>query len=127
MSDLFSLLKDISDQLPGCVMASIVDQTTGMQLAAVSEGDQAAAAGADAFQSELYREATNLVPLIGAKGEVESIVLETEGKTLVAEPIGETGYFWHVATDGETTLGFTQAIMRKFRSRVLEDVTELVG
>ena len=58
---------------------------------------------------------------------VESLVLESDGTTYLSEPIGESGYFWHVATAGETTLGFVQAIMRKFRERLLDDVHALVA
>ena len=42
MSDLFSLLEDISDQLPNCTMVSIVSLDSGMQLA--SEAEDAAKA-----------------------------------------------------------------------------------
>lgn len=108
-------------------MASIVDLESGMQLACVADGENASAAGADAFQSELYRKVEELVPVLGTDGPLESVVLESDGTTFVSEPIGGTGYFWHVATDGDTTLGFTQAIMRKFRSKVLDSVIELVG
>ncbi len=127
MSDLFSVLEDLSAQLPGCKMASIVDLESGMQLACVTQADAAGAAGADAFQSELYRRVEQLVPSLGADGPLESVVLESGETTFVSEPIGGTGYFWHVATASKTTLGFTQAIMRKFRTRILESVTALVG
>jgi hypothetical protein len=91
-------------------------------------GDAAAnAAGADAFQSELYRKVGELVPVLDCEGPLKSVVLESEGTTFVSEPVGETGYFWHVATDADATLGFTQAIMRKFRTRVLDSVNALVG
>ena len=127
MADLFSVLEDISAQLPGCKMASIVDLESGMQLACVADGKATSAAGADAFKSELYRKVDELVPLLNAQGSLESVVLESEATTFVSEPVGETGYFWHVATDANTTLGFVQAIMRKFRGRVLESVNTLVG
>lgn len=127
MSDLFSLLEDIAEQLPGCQMASIVDLESGMQLASVGEHDAAATAGADAFQSELYRRAAELVERLDAEGPIETVVLESNGTTFVSEPIGESGYFWHVATEANTTLGFTRAVMRKYRGRVLEGVEALVG
>lgn len=126
MSDLFSLLKDISEQLPGCQMVSIVDRATGMQLASVGSDDSASSAGADAFQSELYRRAAALVEQLD-EGPVETVVLESDGTTFVSEPIGESGYFWHVATRDDTTLGFTRAIMNKNRARVLEGVEGLIG
>lgn len=127
MPDLFSDLEDLSAQLPGCKMASIVDLESGMQLACITDADAAGAAGADAFQSEMYRRVEQLVPTLGADGPLESVVLVSEQTTFVSEPIGHTGYFWHVATDTKTTLGFTQAIMRKYRTRILESVTALVG
>lgn len=126
MSDLFSLLNDISEQLPGCQMVSIVDGRTGMQLASVGQHDNASSAGADAFQSELYRRAAELADAFDDEA-VETVVLESAGTTFVSEPIGESGYFWHVATRDDTTLGFTRAIMGKNRARVLEGVEGLVG
>jgi predicted regulator of Ras-like GTPase activity (Roadblock/LC7/MglB family) len=127
MADLFSVLQDLSAQLPGCKMVSIVDLESGMQLASVAEGLAAGAAGADAFQSELHRKVDELVPTLDCDGPLESVVLESDETTFIAEPIGETGYFWHVATSADTTLGFTQAIMRKYRNRILESVSALVG
>jgi hypothetical protein len=127
MADLFSVLQDLSAQLPGCKMASIVELASGMQLACVAEGVATSAAGADAFQSELHRKVEELVPTLDCEGPLESVVLESDETTFISEPIGTTGYFWHVATDSETTLGFTQAIMRKFRGRILDSVNTLVG
>jgi predicted regulator of Ras-like GTPase activity (Roadblock/LC7/MglB family) len=127
MADLFSVLQDLSAQLPDCKMASIVDLESGMQLACVADGVAANAAGADAFQSELHRKVGELVPTLDCEGLLESVVLESDETTFVSEPVGETGYFWHVATGTDTTLGFTQAIMRKYRGRVLDSVNDLVG
>ncbi len=125
--DLFKVLEDLSAQLPGCKMASIVDLESGMQLACVAPKHATSAAGADAFQSELYRQLEELIPTLDCDGPLESIVLESSETTFVSEPVGHTGYFWHVATDQNTTLGFTQAIMRKYRSRIEESVKSLVG
>lgn len=125
--DLFSVLEDLSAQLPGCKLASIVDLESGMQLASVAPGNAAGAAGADAFQSELYRHLEELVPTLDCDGPLEAVVLESSETTFVSEPVGNTGYFWHVATDGSTTLGFTQAIMRKYRTRIADSVHALVG
>lgn len=127
MSDLFHILEELSNQLPGCKMASIVDLQTGMQLASVGGAGGAKAAGADAFQSELYNQLGGLSEALGAVGEPEMLVVESGQTTFVSELIGESGYLWHVATDAETTLGFTQAIMRKYRERVTQGVAQLVG
>jgi hypothetical protein len=127
MADLFSVLEDLSAQLPGCKMASIVDLESGMQLASVAGELVAQAAGADAFQSEMYGRIEALVGVLGTDGGPQSVVLECDRTTFVSELIGQTGYFWHVATDSGTTLGFTQAIMRKYRSRIADGVIGLVG
>lgn len=108
-------------------MASIVDLESGMQLASVAGALSAQAAGADAYQSELYRRINGLVEVLGAEGAPEMVVMECDQSTFVSELVGESGYFWHIATDVSTTLGFTQAIMRKFRGRVTESVYELTG
>jgi|GEM_PF-2469488 len=127
MSDLFGILEELAAQLPGCKMASIVDRHSGMQLASVSGGRGAQAAGADAYQSESYRSIDSLAQVLGTEGAPEMVVMECEHSTFVSELVGQSGYFWHIATDVSTTLGFTQAIMRKFRARVTESVYELTG
>lgn len=108
-------------------MASIVDLESGMQLASVAGALSAQAAGADAYQSELYRRVSDLVEVLGTEGAPEMVVMECDQSTFVSELVGQSGYFWHIATDVNTTLGFTQAIMRKFRGRVTESVYELTG
>lgn len=127
MSDLFGVLEELAAQLPGCKMASIVDLNSGMQLASVAGELSAQAAGADAYQSELYRRIDDLVGVLGTDGAPEMVVMECEQSTFVSELIGQSGYFWHIATDVSTTLGFTQAIMRKFRGRIAESVLDLTG
>lgn len=127
MADLFTLLKDVRDDLPGCKLASIVDLESGMELAAVSEFDSRRTEGTDAFLSDLYRVMRTSIPAFNLDGSVEAVVLDADETTFVSEPIGDTNYFWHVATAHETTLGFVQAIMRKYRDRIEEGVRELTA
>lgn len=127
MADLFSILQDFSRQLPGCKVVSIVDLESGMQLASIAGSLGAQAAGADAFHSELYTRMDGLVQALGAPSGPQSVVLESEDATFVSERIAQTGYIWHVVTQSTTTLGFVQAIMRKYRPRVNESVLSLVG
>ncbi|MGM0556240.1 MAG: hypothetical protein ACQEVA_07660 [Myxococcota bacterium] len=127
MADLFNLLKEVRDDLPGCKLASIVDLESGMELAAVSEYESHLTEGTDAFLSDLYRVMRTAMPSFKLEGDVEAVVLDADETTFVSEPIGETNYFWHVATDHATTLGFVQAIMRKYRDRIAEGVRELTA
>jgi predicted regulator of Ras-like GTPase activity (Roadblock/LC7/MglB family) len=127
MADLFKLLKEVRNDLPGCKLASIVDLESGMELAAVSEFQGHRTEGTDAFLSDLYRVMHSAMPSFNLEGDVQAVVLDADKTTFVSEPIAETNYFWHVATDHETTLGFVQAIMRKYRERIEEGVRELTA
>lgn len=127
MTDLFSLLKEVREDLPGCKLASIVDFESGMELAAVSDFESHRTEGTDAFLSDLYRVMISAMPAFNLEGDVEAVVLDADETTFVSEPINGTDYFWHVATDHETTLGFVQAIMRKYRDRIEDGVRELTA
>jgi predicted regulator of Ras-like GTPase activity (Roadblock/LC7/MglB family) len=123
---LFDVLRKMADELPGCELASVVSFDTGLSLACVS-ADQDGAAAADAFHGQLYRTAQRAVDELGAEGPIEDLVIEGDRRIFVSSPIGDSGYFWHVATSAGTTLGFTQALMRKYRDDVEKGVLELVS
>lgn len=127
MADLIKMLQEVRNDLPGCKLASIVDRESGMELAAVSEQKGRSTEGTDAFLSDLYRVMRSAMPAFNLEGEVEAVVLDADETTFVSEPISGTNYFWHVATDHATTLGFVQAIMRKYRDQIREGVSELTA
>lgn len=125
-SSLFELLHQVSEQLPGCIHTSVVDLETGLALAAVSEGDPLDSAGADAFHSDLYRLSQTAAEDFSSGATPDGIVL-TSGKSIfVSQPLEGTGFVWLVVTKRETTVGFTQAIMRKKSSQIAESLQALV-
>lgn len=123
---LFDVLRKMADELPGCELTSVVAFDTGLSLACVSSSPDGAAA-ADAFHSELYRVAGRAMTEIGIDAPIEDVVVQGDRHVYVSSPIGNTGYFWHVATGVETTLGFTQALMRKYRDDIEAGVKELIA
>src|SRR6056297_1414419 len=112
-STLFDMLQDFSGKVPGCLHTSVVEQETGLALASISESDPLDAAGADAYHSDLYRLTGLALEGTPLSQNVEGIVLSSEDATFVSVPVEDTGYLWLVVTRRETTVGFTQAIMRK--------------
>lgn len=117
---LHELLQELSDQVPGCRHTSVIDSRTGLALAAESDTDPLDAAGADAFHSDLYRLSAAVLEGTPLAGQTEEVVLDSEDATFVSAPIGETGYLWLVVTERATTVGFVQALMRKYSSRLEE-------
>ena len=125
-TSLFELLERIAEQLPGCLHTSVVDRETGLALAAVSQGDPLDSAGADAYHSDLYRLSTFAAIGLPKSSQAEGIVLTGKRSVFVSLPLGETGFVWLVVTKRETTVGFTQAIMRKRGDEIAESLAVLV-
>lgn len=123
---LFEMLQELSEKLPGCLHTSVVDQETGLALASVSESDPIDAAGADAYHSDLYRLTSLALEGMPMSQDVEGIVLSSEVGTFVSVPVEDTGYLWLVVTRRDTTVGFTQAIMRKNLAGLGESLRGLV-
>ena len=123
---LFELLHRVSAALPGCLHTSVVDQETGLALAAVSEGDPLDSAGADAYHNDLYRLSVLAAEGLPKSSEAEAIILTGKKTVFVSQPLGETGFIWLVVTGRETTVGFTQAIMRKRAKTLVESLQALV-
>lgn len=124
-TSLFDLLQRFSEQLPGCVHTSIVDRESGMAIAAVSEGDPLDSAGADAFHSDLYR--LSQEALSGTVPNAPTgIVLTSKEVTFVSRPLDDSRFIWLVVTRRSTTVGFTQAIMRKKIDEVQAAIRALV-
>ncbi len=122
---LFDLLQSTSDELPGCLTASIVSLDSGLPLATISNLDDDDAAAADAFHSEVYRNVGAALKELGAEQAVKGMVIEGDNATSISLPLADSGFFWHIVTESRTTLGFTQAVMRKHLETVTSGVHEL--
>ena len=125
-ASIFDLLQQISSSIPGCLLTSIVDVDSGMSLAAVHHPSLQATDAADAYHGELYRLIHRSMDMLDAPQFVEQLVLVGEGAIFLSSPIPKTRYFWHVVTGCDTTIGFTQALMRKHRADIEESVSQLV-
>ena len=126
MMSVFDVLESISKELPGCILTSIINTETGMPLARVTDLDLDDAAGADALHNDLYRLATQAMRRSsGEEQRIDGIVIESQNAIFVSSPLGDTGFMWHVVTDLGTTLGFTQAVMRKSSERMTTAIHEL--
>lgn len=129
MSELsiFQVLQQVADHIPGCLMTSVVDGESGMSLASVSPRvDAGAAAGADAFHSDLYRLVQRSMAMLEAEQDIEGVVLVGEAAIFISAPLPQGALFWHVVTDLDTTVGFSQALMRKYLPQVQRAMAYLI-
>ena len=124
---LIELLDKVRDELPGCELMSVVSFDSGLSLAASSAAAPNDSAAADAFGSEVYRLARSALGESGLSSDIDDVVIQGRARTLVSTPLGDTGYFWHISTRADTTLGFTQAVMRKYLGEIVEGVNALVA
>jgi len=123
---LLELLDTVRDELIGCELTSVVNFDSGLSLASSTSVALDDAAAADAFQSELYRVAGEVLKESGLDESIDDLVLQGRTRILVSSPLGDSGFFWHVVTRSDTTLGYTQAVMRKYHQQVLDGVHALV-
>ncbi len=123
---IFDVLQHISSSIPGCLITSIVDVDSGMSLAAVHHPEIAGTDAADAYHGELYRLIHRSMDMLDSPQFVEHLVLVGEGAIFLSCPVPGTRYFWHVVTGIDTTVGFTQALMRKYQQDVETSVTDLM-
>lgn len=124
---LMDTLQRIATELPECQLTSVVDFESGLSLACVAPAGTDEAAGADAFHCNLYRLVRSALSELGDDDDVDDVVIHGARRTFVSRPLGDSGYFWHVATGADTTLGFTQAVMRKYQREVQQGIDELLA
>jgi hypothetical protein len=115
---IFELLSAIASEIPGCISTSVVDIESGMSLAAITRQDSLSAAGADAFHCDVYRSLQRAASALEGQQHPEAIVIMSQRAVFISLPFGGTPYFWHVVTPLDTTIGFTQALMRKYYHQV---------
>ncbi len=123
---LRELLNQVRDELPGCELTSIVSFESGLSIAASTSASSDARAAVDAYDGEVHRLLSRVLVDSGLDNDIDDIVIKGSTRTLVSTPLGDTGYFWHLSTSAETTLGFTQAVMRKYHADVMHGVADLV-
>ena len=110
---LFKFLGAIASDLPGCLSTSIVSVETGLALANVSAIDVEESAGVDAYLALALQESDRLIQSMKLNDSVSSLVVRGQRVTVVSVSLGDAGYMWNVVTESDTTLGFTQAVLRK--------------
>ena len=124
---IFEILHRVAQDIPGCLHTSVVDLDSGMSLAAVSPGqDSLTAAGGDAYQSDMFRLIGQAAEGLKSSPVPESVVLIGERSIFISSPFPQTSFFWHVVTSIDTTIGFTQAIMRKYQQPLVESISSVL-
>lgn len=123
---IFDVLERVTQQIPGCLMTSVVDLDSGISLATVGASGSMTSAEADAYHSDLYRLIERSMAMLESHQPVEGLVLMGRSATFVSAPLGDSGHFWHVATEVDTTIGFTQALMRKYQADVTQSLGQLL-
>ena len=121
---LFESLHQFIRELPGCESTSVVSFESGLPLCAVTS-DGSEPSGAHAFHADLYRRIYGALSELQKDDSVDGVVIGSDCHQIVSQPIGKTGYFWHVVTHRTTTLGFVQAIMRKYGEGIENAVREV--
>jgi predicted regulator of Ras-like GTPase activity (Roadblock/LC7/MglB family) len=123
---LNELLAQIAQEVPGCLMTSVVDLDSGLALASVSH-DSLAAAGADAYHADIYRALYRAASALEGAQHPEAVVLMSHHAVFLSVPFGGTTCFWHVVTRIDTTIGFTQALIRKYYHAMEQATRALTG
>lgn len=123
---LMKLLDRVRGELPNCDMASVVNAQSGLALAASMNAAASDGAAADAFTSQLVRDLAEAANDAGVDGTPEDVVLQGASRIMVLQPLDGSGFYWLVSTAATTTLGFTQAVMRKYRDAIAAEVSELI-
>lgn len=127
MSDvtIFDLLKNVSANIPGCLMTSIVDSESGVSLASVGSRD-VLTEQADAYHAEMYRLIAKSMQMLDSEQPIEGTVLVGDQAIFVSLPFSNSTYFWQVVTGLDTTVGFTQALMRKYQGEIASSISHLL-
>jgi hypothetical protein len=115
---VFELLNTVAAEIPGCIATSVVDIETGLSLACVTRSNSLAAEGADAFHCDVYRSLQRAASALEGQQHPEAVVIMSQRAAFISLPFGGTPYFWHVITPLDTTIGFTQALMRKYYHQI---------
>ena len=123
---IFEVLQQVANNIPGCLMTSVVDADSGMSLASVTPDDAVDAASADAFHSDLYRLVHRSMQTLDSPQAVDGLVLVGEHAIFLSIPFPNSTYFWHMVTDLDTTVGFTQALMRKYSGPVMQSMSAVL-
>ena len=57
---------------------------------------------------------------------IDGLVLVGERAIFISIPFPNSTYFWHMVTDLDTTVGFTQALMRKYTGAVMQSMSAVL-
>ena len=116
-------LELISEELPGFISVSIVNLAQGLPLVSRSTVD--GNPGADAFHASLYGMLHRGLEEMGADQEINSIVIGSKQINFFSTQLGTTGYFIHLISEKNATLGFVHAVIRKYSPLLIEDILSL--
>lgn len=117
---LLDVLQAFSADVPDFLASSVVSRDDGTALASVTASPRVEVMGADAWLAEVFIRHEAALNALRVNDATEDVFITTRRALLIARPLPDTPWFWHVVTGTQTSLGLTRAIMRKFEPNVLQ-------
>jgi predicted regulator of Ras-like GTPase activity (Roadblock/LC7/MglB family) len=116
--EITAIIKDMSDNLPGFIAASLVDLDSGMTLGVYSRRDDFDLTAASAYNSELVKQKVKIMEALGLQTDLEDLTM-TLGDQIHMIALTESKLsFVYLAVE---RAGSNLAIMRKvMKSHVTE-------
>ncbi|SDU61855.1 response regulator [Desulfobacula phenolica] len=129
-SKLDLILLKFRDEIPEYISTSIVEISTGMSVAGdsiLTEFDTAAASAAFADVIKSTEIGLNALGGSDNAGSTEEILISTDKVILLVSILGNTGYYHGLAITKKGNLGFARVIMKKYLSKIVALLKEVVG
>jgi hypothetical protein len=118
MANLIEVLNEVAAAVPGFLSCSVTNRADGTNIGSVTSNSELDMDAVDAYFTHMLVKNDAALTSLGFSDVTEGIMTSTETALFVTRLLGDTPYFWTIATDRGGNLGLSRELMRKFEPAV---------
>lgn len=114
MPNLIEVLNEVAAAVPGFLSCSVTCRADGTSIGSVCTNRDLDMDAIDAYFTRMLSKNDKALASLGFGDQTQGIMTSTETALFVTRLLGDTPYFWTVATDRAGNMGLSRELMRTF-------------
>lgn len=115
-----TVLKQMSQELPGFLLAAVVNRDDGLSIAELSLRPNVEAAAASAYLASIVKSNAKAIKLLGGAQLIDDILITTDQYHFIIREMPSLPFFLFVMTEKSEWLGRAKLLVRKYETRLME-------
>ena len=115
-----SILEQMSQELPGFLLAAVVNRDDGLSIAELSLRHNIEAAAASAYLAAIVKSNTKAIKVLGGDQIIDDILITTDQYHFIIREMPNLPFFLFIMTEKTEWLGRAKLLLRKYEGQLVE-------